>query len=634
MEKNLQRIGLVNVLVLLLVAAGAFLLSRFASSVVALGAAAFLVVGFLTALVSWFQMRLEAREQLENLEIDELNKNRASAALFAAADAEIRPARGAREQFECVAVPVFTVMLFLLQAVATVALWKGWLKTGAAKSSDVTLLMTLFAIFGLGLFLLGKFGAGIARLEGQRLLRPSAGALLLNAVVCFVVAAAEAGLWFGVPRLDVWVNLIFVLVLALTAAETVVTLVLEIYRPRVKGQAARLLYESRLVGMIGQPEGIVRTFAHALDYQFGFKVSETGFYRFIEEHVAKLVLGQLVVLLAFTTFVIIEPGEQALLERFGKPIAGREVLDPGVHFKMPWPVDKVERFRTRSLQTVTVGGEGSGEDDGHGHGKEAESKVIIWTKAHNHEEFNFLVATAESMPASAQGDQVPPASLITAGIPIQFEVTNVLHWARGHADGARLLERVAFREASKLLVSLNYDELLAGGRIKAAAELHRRIQQRADELQLGVGIVFVSLSDIHPPVALTPVYEEAIGALQERQAKILSAQGDAAQLVPQARATAYRKINEAESYKLARIANVGATAAQFTNQLAAFRASPEVYTRRQYLQTLAVAVAPVRKLVLGASNATEVISLNLEDKIRTDLLDVTLPTPEKKTDKH
>jgi len=64
------------------------------------------------------------------------------------------------------------------------------------------------------------------------------------------------------------------------AAETLISLVLEIYRPRVKGRIGPPLYESRTIGLLGQPEGIVSTVAHTLDYQFGFKVSETWFYSF------------------------------------------------------------------------------------------------------------------------------------------------------------------------------------------------------------------------------------------------------------------------------------------------------------------------------------------------------------------
>ena len=44
-----------------------------------------------------------------------------------------------------------------------------------------------------------------------------------------------------------------------TAVETLLALILEIYRVRVQGRDARLLYESRLVGLLGQPEAIITT---------------------------------------------------------------------------------------------------------------------------------------------------------------------------------------------------------------------------------------------------------------------------------------------------------------------------------------------------------------------------------------
>src|SRR6185503_7680178 len=125
--------------------------------------------------------------------------------------------------------------------------------------------------------------------------------------------------------------------LALNALETMVNLVLEIYRPRVKGQQARLLYESRLVGLLSQPEGLITTAAQALDYQFGFKVSDTWFYKFLERALGWLILLQVVVLLLSTSIIFIEPGEQGILERFGKPVDSRHVLQPGAHLKLPWP---------------------------------------------------------------------------------------------------------------------------------------------------------------------------------------------------------------------------------------------------------------------------------------------------------
>jgi hypothetical protein len=64
-----------------------------------------------------------------------------------------------------------------------------------------------------------------------------------------------------------------------------------------------------------------------------------------------------------------------------------------------------------------------------------------------------------------------------------------------------------------------------------------------------------------------------------------------------------------------------AQAALFTNQIPAFLASPSVYAKRAYLQTFARSVADARKYILLSTNTQDVVILNLEDKIRQDILD-------------
>ena len=104
------------------------------------------------------------------------------------------------------------------------------------------------------------------------------------------------------------------MILVLVAIENLLSLIFEIYRPRVATEGARTLYESRLIGLLGQPQGIVTTVAQALDYQFGFKVSETWFYQFLEKALAKIILAQLAVLFVTTMVVIIDPHEKAVVE--------------------------------------------------------------------------------------------------------------------------------------------------------------------------------------------------------------------------------------------------------------------------------------------------------------------------------
>src|SRR5207247_6129390 len=101
----------------------------------------------------------------------------------------------------------------------------------------------------------------------------------------------------------------------------------------------------------------------------------------------------------------------------------------------------------------------------------------------------------------------------------------------------------------------------------------RRIQERADELELGVQILFVGLQDIHPPVKVADAYEAVVGSIQDKEAKILTAEGYRAKEVPLAYAHATQKTNEALAYRARKVYVTEGQAAQFTNQMIAFGAS-------------------------------------------------------------
>src|SRR5581483_1586043 len=133
---------------------------------------------------------------------------------------------------------------------------------------------------------------------------------------------------------DFWIARGLCVLLGLMAVESLLNLLLEIYRPRIKGKVTRPLYESRVSGLFSQPESLFTTAAQTLDYQFGFKVSETWFFQACKKNLPVLLLAQFAVLLLSTSFFFVDAGEQAVLEHYGKASG---VYGPGAHLKMPWP---------------------------------------------------------------------------------------------------------------------------------------------------------------------------------------------------------------------------------------------------------------------------------------------------------
>src|SRR3954447_23555425 len=158
MERSKQKNGLINLLVLLVVGAAGFAVASYANSLAGLVSIIFIALGLLVAAVSWFQMRLEDSQRLEKLELDEMAKTHGTSTLFEAKDAEVFPAQRAREQFEAYFVPVFSVVLCVLQAGGAYFLWR-WLSANTIRTelTEPMVGIALFGLFALVLFLLGKF---------------------------------------------------------------------------------------------------------------------------------------------------------------------------------------------------------------------------------------------------------------------------------------------------------------------------------------------------------------------------------------------------------------------------------------------------------------------------------------------
>ena len=138
MERNVQKNGLVNLVLAAMVFVAVFFVMGYVHSVAGQAAAIFLGLGVLVAFVSWFQMRLEENERLEKLELDELVKSKGGSTLFEAKDSEVFPAQRSREQFEKFFIPGFGVLLFLLEAAGAWLLWQWIPRTTSAITASLT----------------------------------------------------------------------------------------------------------------------------------------------------------------------------------------------------------------------------------------------------------------------------------------------------------------------------------------------------------------------------------------------------------------------------------------------------------------------------------------------------------------
>jgi len=336
-------------------------------------------------------------------------------------------------------------------------------------------------------------------------------------------------------------------------------------------------------------------------------------------------LAQFAALILSTCFVIIEPGDEALLERFGRPVGEAGVIGPGLHVKFPWPIDKVYPVHTQRIQSFTVGAEPEN------------TAVVQWTVSHGREQ-NFLVAntlTNRTGAASATGEatNAPPVSLLSVSIPVHFQITNLVSWAYVNEDPTNLLRGLAQREVMHYLAHADFNYLMSRGREQAAEALRVNIQEAVDRENLGVSIVYVGLQDIHPPVKVAKIFEDVVGAGQIREAKILDALGHASSTNAWARGESNKVVDVAEAIQHRSVTNAIARAELFGKQMLAYNAAPGedgIYEERAYLETLVNNTSKARKYVLPNTNSPEILIYDFEDKLRPDLIDSLRAPTEKK----
>jgi membrane protease subunit HflK len=296
------------------------------------------------------------------------------------------------------------------------------------------------------------------------------------------------------------------------------------------------------------------------------------------------------------------------------------VLGPGAHFKWPWPADKIYRFRTEQIQSFAVGYTPDAQTEA--------ANTILWTVSHNKEE-NFLVANRAAATAGATTNDTAKAQavgLITVSIPVQFQITNVMDWVYKNSEPDVLLKDLATREVIHYLAGVDLNDVLSQGRLEAADALRDRIQSAANARALGAKIIFVGLQDIHPPTAskVAETYEKVVGAEETRLATILAAQADAIRTNAVADAQSFTITNVADARRVQLVSSRFAEAGLFTNQIPAFEAAPAVYRQRLYLQSFAAATKNARKYVLLVTNTQDVLIFDLQDKIRDDLLNLSI----------
>lgn len=593
-------------------------------------ASATLGLAQLFALATWRYCYLERAMRDERNERGRIKREYEREDLFQ--DGDDRVAGVLYESFLKWGVRIFAVK-FGLEAVALTGFWLHHVSSHDLIPVQAPLPVAGFAGFcGIMALLAGSFLNGMSREPGFRWHRPIAQLTILAAGYMLVLAVAMVAELRERPEISQWLALLSLILLLIVAIELLISPILDFYRPRVPGQTVRPLYESRLLSFVTQPGTLAENISQALEYQFGLKLSDSWLYQLVARGLVPLVALGCVMLYVLDCFVGIAPHEVGIRETYWPGgTSQREIVGSGLHLKLPWPFQVIRPVPAHRLQQLDIALE---EEDAHAEnpmGEEdpyfdpTEGRVITWDKRHGKGERYFLLPSADISDNTSADTRVVPVTALQACIPIHFQVgtseEDILAYAYNYADPHARIESICQREVVLFLASQTVDAVLREGRVLAAETLTARMRKALAEAQppLGVKLVYVALTDLHPPAETGEAFQNVVGAAEIGRATILKATGDAQAWRNQAQAEAKETIVAANAYAAERALLPEARSDRFAHQRLAYSHAPGIYTRRMLMEVLRDSTQDVRR-IFSASDDLQILEVDLHEKADVTIL--------------
>lgn len=308
-----------------------------------------------------------------------------------------------------------------------------------------------------------------------------------------------------------------------------------------------------------------------------------------------LVAGVLLVLNGFYT---VGPDEVGIVQRFGRRLSPPR--EPGLHYKLPWPADRLTRIGAARIRTAEIGFRTNPN------ASEKEVVAYEWNAQHR----------------AGRYDRKPDEALMLSGDLNMMEITATVHYNLaspedflfGHADGDAAV-RVAAESVLQLIATATpLDRLLTDGRREAETLAARNLQQRLDRYGAGVRVVSVKLLDVHPAVEVVDAFRSVSEAYEDKNRLINEAEGHRNEQVALARGNAKAREEQAQAYKVGRANRAQGDAARFTDMEAAYRAAPAGNDTRLFLETMEQVLPGKKKMIVDNAKGRRQLLL-LEDSV-------------------
>ncbi len=288
-------------------------------------------------------------------------------------------------------------------------------------------------------------------------------------------------------------------------------------------------------------------------------------------------IGGIVVLAWLLTGIqVIPTAEQGIVLRFGQFVT---VLPPGLHLRLPVPIEVVKRVNIGESRQVNIGFRASSDGERESGNNPARDSLML------------------------TGDE----NIMHVTFTVQWRVTDSLKYLFQVEDVEHTLEAVAESAMREFVGQTPVDQIMTVNRGKIETQVRETTQRVLDEYRAGVTITGVSLQTTQPPQEVVDAFNDVQAASADRDRKINEAQKYANTIVPRSKGDAAKIEQDAEAFKQQAITLAKGEAQRFVSVHEQYRSSPQVTRERLYLETMQRVLSKVNKVILDGGGGQTVL---------------------------
>ena len=284
-----------------------------------------------------------------------------------------------------------------------------------------------------------------------------------------------------------------------------------------------------------------------------------------------------------TCFYTVDDKQQAVVTTFGKVT---DITDAGVHFKLPFGIQKVHKVDVNVYQKIELGYTSSGND--------------------------YVVHTNES--TMITGDY----NIVNVDFFVEYKISNPERYLFSSNDPELILRNLIQSQVRNVVGSTSVDDILTDGKENVQMQVKDLVTEILTEYDIGLTLVDVRIQDSEPPTTeVIEAFKAVETAKQQAETVVNDAKAYQNAQLPLAQAQADQLIQNAEYLKQKRINEAKEQVAMFNAMYQEYALNPDITKSRMYYEAISD-ILPGVKLYINTSGSGDMqMLLPLEQLVGT-----------------